>query len=354
LLLALSLVMVLAATAWGHVASTGYVDLESTGSVVRGRADLAVTDLHLALDLDHDDDGRVTWAEVKHNQSRVREYLGSNILFGRAEAPCPVSWNNLSWVVRPDGNHVAVDFAGQCPSPESGRLLTYRAIFAVDAQHHGIVSDIASDGLLVIEKPDTATLGARDSGFAGFVRMGAWHIWIGIDHLFFLLALLLPAVFDRRDLPRANFRDVALDVAQVVTAFTLAHSITLVIATMGWLMLPMKWIEVAIALSVAMVAANNLVHVSDARWAASFALGLLHGFGFSSVLAELPLGGTRLSLALLGFNLGVELGQVAIVLGFLPLGFVLRRTTAYKAAMWILSALMFAIAIYWSVERSWS
>jgi hypothetical protein len=171
------------------------------------------------------------------------------------------------------------------------------------------------------------------------------------------MALLLPSVLRRRLAgarwqPADHFGEVLRDVLTVVTAFTLAHSITLILSSLGWVRLPVRLVETAIALSVAVAALNNLVRGVDARWAVAFALGLLHGFGFSNVLLDVGLPGRHLVAALLGFNLGVELGQLAVVAAFLPLAFLVRRSRGYRVALWLASAAMVAVALYWSVQRA--
>jgi hypothetical protein len=189
---------------------------------------------------------------------------------------------------------------------------------------------------------------------ASFVREGIWHIWMGIDHILFLTCLILPAVFQRRTqrwIAADSLRDVCKEVFEIVTAFTLAHSITLVISAVGLVALPSRWIETAIALSVVAAALNNLLRTIDARWAVAFALGLLHGFGFSSVLIDLGLPSHELIGALLGFNLGVELGQAAIVVALLPALYWIRRTVAYQAVLWAGSAGVAVVATLWSYQR---
>jgi hypothetical protein len=148
-----------------------------------------------------------------------------------------------------------------------------------------------------------------------------------------------------------SLRDVAKEVLETVTAFTLAHSITLVSSAVGLVTLPSRFVETAIALSVVAAAANNLLRTIDARWAVAFALGLLHGFGFSSVLIDLGLPSRELIGALLGFNVGVELGQAAIVLVALPVLFLIRRTLAYQALLWAGSASVVLVASVWSYQR---
>jgi len=132
---------------------------------------------------------------------------------------------------------------------------------------------------------------SRLEQFADYVREGVWHIWIGFDHILFLVSLLLPSVFilvENRWAPATRFRDTFWDVFRVATSFTIAHSITLSLAALSIIQLPSRLVESCIALSVVLAALNNiwpLVH--GRRWAVAFGFGLIHGFGFASVLADL-------------------------------------------------------------------
>lgn len=166
--------------------------------------------------------------------------------------------------------------------------------------------------------------------FLDFVREGIWHIWIGLDHILFLLTLLLVTVVrraGRRWNAVGGFRQVFGHVLKVVTAFTLAHSITLSAAALGLVSPPSRLVEALIALSVVLAALNNLYPIVTKRlWVVACAFGLIHGFGFASVLQALGLPREALVLSLFGFNLGVEIGQVAIIALFLPLVFALRRS----------------------------
>jgi len=193
--------------------------------------------------------------------------------------------------------------------------------------------------------------------FLTYGREGVWHIWTGFDHVLFLLSLLLPAVRVRRDgagQPAASFRASFTDVAKIVTAFTVAHSITLSLAALGVVSPPSRWVESAIALSVVLVALNNLFPVvAGGRWVAAFAFGLIHGFGFAGALADLGLPPGSLALSLAGFNLGVESGQLALVAVFLPFAFALRDTAVYRrVALAGGSAVIAVIALGWLVERA--
>jgi hypothetical protein len=193
-------------------------------------------------------------------------------------------------------------------------------------------------------------------GFLAFVQHGIWHIWIGYDHILFLLSLLLPAVLVWREhawravaAPRAALTDVL----RIVTAFTLAHSVTLSLAALGLVALPSRWVESAIALSVLLAALNNLRPITHGRrWAAAFGFGLVHGFGFATVLGDLGLQSGALAASLVGFNLGVEIGQLAIVAAFLPLAWAVRRSWFYRRVVMLGgSSLIMLVAAIWLGER---
>jgi hypothetical protein len=193
------------------------------------------------------------------------------------------------------------------------------------------------------------------SQFGDYVRHGVWHIWIGFDHILFLLSLLLPAVLVLG--PGASqpqtLRAAFIDVIKVVTAFTIAHSITLSLASLQILSLPSRWVESAIAASVVLAALNNIWPLFRGRRPhAAFVFGLIHGFGFAGVLADLGLPQGALLLSLAGFNVGVELGQLAIVAVFLPLAFLSRRTWFYRQVLTGGSALIALLAAVWLFERA--
>ena len=172
----------------------------------------------------------------------------------------------------------------------------------------------------------------------------------------FLLALLLPAVLIRRAdqwEPTPTLRGAAVETLKVVTAFTVAHSITLSLAALQVISLPSRWVESVIAASVVLAALNNLRGTIDKRrWVLAFIFGLIHGFGFASVLADLGLPQSALVLALVGFNVGVELGQLAIVAVFLPIAFWLRATRFYRVGVLTGGSIVVAIlASWWLAQR---
>ena len=193
--------------------------------------------------------------------------------------------------------------------------------------------------------------------FLDYLATGVTHIWKGYDHILFLLSLLLPAVVVRgkkRWVPSEGFGVAFIDVLKIVTAFTVAHSITLSLATLQVVSLPARISESAIAMSVVLAALNNLFPIiRGRRWVVAFCFGLIHGFGFASVLTDLGLPSGVLALALVGFNLGVEVGQIAIVAIFLPVAYLLRRTWLYRSLVLVGgSSAIVAVAALWFVERA--
>ncbi len=246
--------------------------------------------------------------------------------------------------------------------------MRYSLFFDFDTQHKGLLKLESPNGgalatltgVFAADRPEqmfelrTRTLLEQ---FIDFAREGVWHIWVGFDHILFLLSLLLPAVLvaSRHGQWQASpqFKPVFWDVLKVVTAFTLAHSITLSLAALQVVSLPSRLVESTIALSVLLAALNNVRPiVAEKRWMMAFVFGLIHGFGFASVLADLGLPREALLLALVGFNLGVEAGQMAIVASFLPIAFVLRGTLFYRRGIMTGGSLLIAlVAAIWMVER---
>jgi hypothetical protein len=150
-----------------------------------------------------------------------------------------------------------------------------------------------------------------------------------------------------------RFMPAFWDVFRVVTAFTVAHSITLSLAALAIISLPTRLTETAIAFSVLLAALNNIWPVVHGRrWLVAFGFGLIHGFGFASVLTDLGLPQGALLLALVGFNLGVEAGQLLIVAVLVPLAYAVRRSGFYRRVIFVPgSAVIAAVALGWMIER---
>ena len=267
------------------------------------------------------------------------------------------------WASNTDGRpHTVIPFS----TPLSGQseiAVEYVDFFGFDPQHKEVTSLAVGGevrvGLLSQQERAwrTPTTGRGPAGqFAKFTWEGVWHIWIGIDHILFLLALLLPSVLtfsDGRWRPVTGFRQALINVLKVVTAFTVAHSVTLSLAALQIVTLPSRFVESVIALSVLLAALNNIWPVvRDRAWLVAFGFGLVHGFGFANVLADLQLPSGTLAIALVSFNIGVELGQLAIVSVFFPVAFSVRDSRFYQPVKLRLgSAVIGVIALGWIVQR---
>lgn len=352
--------------AQAHKASDAYLSLDVDGAQVRGQLDVALRDVDVAIGLDADDDGQITWGELRQQREALAGWALRHVSLSRdagGTSPCQLEVGALQVDQHTDGTYAVLPLAGRCSGADGPLTLGYRLMFEQDAQHRGLVRlslDGAAQSLVFSpERPEQridATPPSAWTTLHQYVVEGVWHIWLGFDHVLFLLALLLPAVLvwdGRRWQGVARLGLAGREVLAVVTSFTLAHSVTLSLATLGWVSLPSRWVESVIALSVVLAAANNLrPTVQGRRWIAAFGFGLIHGFGFASVLADLGLPRDALVLSLVGFNVGVELGQIAIVALFLPLAFRARDTAFYRRGVLVGGSLLtLALAGIWLVER---
>ena len=352
-----------ASAALAHKASDSYLVLDVQGTVVTGQWDIALRDIDFALGLDADGNAEISWGELRARHADIAAWaLGRLALRRGSDCALQVSGNQVD--EHTDGAYAVLHLSGSCPSVTGDLSLRYGLLFELDALHRGLLR-LSLDGITqtAVMSPDNAlqNFGPRElsrlSQFAQYLVEGIWHIWIGFDHILFLLALLLPVVLVReagRWRGVARLGDALHEVLWVITSFTAAHSITLSLAALGLVELPSRLVEATIALSVVLAAANNLWPLIERRrWMVAFGFGLIHGFGFASVLADLGLPRESLVLSLLGFNLGVEVGQLVIVSVFLPLAFMLRATVFYRHGVFVGgSVVTMGVALLWLIERA--
>jgi hypothetical protein len=363
--LALAFALLLAcAPALAHKPSDSYLTLTAGDDPLRGQWDIALRDLEYAIGLDADGDGAITWGELRARHAQIAAYALARLTLWSDGQPCKAEAREQLIDEHSDGTYAVLRFAVLCPAAPRRTLEIGYSLFAdLDPTHRGLVrvqhGTATASGVLGPDRPRLeVALGesSRLRQFLDYGREGVWHIWIGIDHVLFLVSLLLPAVLvlaGRAWQPAPRFAPVFWEVFKIVTAFTVAHSITLSAAALGLLELPSRLVESLIALSVALAALNNLKPLVLARrWAVAFGFGLVHGFGFASVLADLGLPRDALLVSLVGFNLGVEAGQLAIVCLFLPAAFFARRHWVYRRLVFAGgSAAIALVAVTWMTER---
>ncbi len=362
----LGLLVLLAAPALAHKPSDSYLSLQlQADGRFSGQWDIALRDLDHAIGLDADGNAEITWGELRARHQEIAAYVLARLAVEADAVPCRLLPGEQLVDDHTDGAYTVLPFSVSCENtPQRVIAVDYRLFAELDPQHRGLLRlDIAGVSRSAIFSPAQSRQQFELQGtsplsqFLAYGGEGVWHIWIGFDHILFLLSLLLPAVLvwqGRRWQAVESLRAASIDVLKIVTAFTLAHSITLSLATLGVVELPSRLVEASIAASVVLAALNNVFPVFHRRrWVVAFVFGLIHGFGFASVLADLGLPSGSLLLALVGFNLGVELGQLAIVAAFLPIAFLLRHSAFYRRGVLIAGSLAIAmLAGIWFAERA--
>ena len=354
-----------AAGAFAHKASDSYLTLSVADSgKISGHWDIALRDLEEAIGLDADGDGNLTWGEVKARHRAIAGYALSRLALAGDGRSCALQAGAQQIDDHTDGAYTVIPLEGDCPEKTTRLAVDYRLLFDIDPQHRGLLRlEAGGRDLTSVLGPESGTqpfvIGQASlwRSLAEFVREGIFHIWTGFDHLLFLVALLLPAVMVRqagRWLPAPNGHKVIWTVAGIVTAFTLAHSLTLALAVLGLVTPPSRWIESLIAVTVIAAALDNLrPFIPGPRWSMAFFFGLVHGFGFASVLIDLNLPADTLAVSLVGFNLGVEIGQLVVVGTLLPLAYLTRRESIYpRRVVWLGSCAIAMVASGWLVDRA--
>lgn len=357
----LCVALILAASAaQAHKASDSYLQLDATDHGLSVRWDIALRDLDAALDLDINEDGKLTWAEVRAALPRIQAYALARITI----EGCTLRPIRQALERRNDGTYAVLFLSSDCLLVKPPAI-AYTLLREVDPTHRGIAR-IARPGtplqLSLLDPTHPAALTtptrttAASSGW-GFLGDGIRHILSGYDHVLFLLCLLLPSVMRRTPdgwRPVERLSQAVLPVVGIVSAFTVAHSITLGLAATQVVSLSPAFIEPAIAVTIILAALDNVWPIFPVRRVVvTFLFGLIHGFGFAGVLTELNLPTADFAWALLEFNVGLELGQLLIVVSVTALLFVLRQRPLYRS--WVVRGGSFAaivVGVLWLIERT--
>jgi hypothetical protein len=367
----------LATPASAHSGDESYLILSVTENSMVGRAELPFTDLRgvLGLTLEGDDDAKLD--ELEANQSIIVDYLDEHLDIGVGEASWPIVFDDIelffSEAEEDDGNYIVVPFEVEADRPVPRTFDVRFDVFVeeVDGRQNllliendwqaGVIENgwdslaIFNAGTPVVE----ADLGSPNalSNLWSSIKLGINHIETGPDHILFVLVLLLPSVLVWGASgwnPADNFGAALWRILTIVTMFTVAHSITFSLAGLGFLPLPSpRIVESIIALSIGAAALHNLRPIAPNReWLLSFVFGLFHGMGFASLVSGLEVDrGTQL-VSLLGRNIGIEIGQAAVVIILFPALFLLRRLVAYRPIFVAVSLILAVVAVGWGIERA--
>jgi hypothetical protein len=325
-----------------------------------------LADLELAVGVDDNDDGVISNDELQTHSQAIAEFALAHLQVKTDGTPRQVKVTGQKIQNHLTGVYEALLLTVDGPVAPGRLEVECNLFFDINPQflNRLMVNFQGHDEAvnLTREKPVYVCESSRPHRarqFWGFGREGVWHIWSGYDHILFLLALLLPSVLRRVNKtwePVPDFRVAFVNVLKIVTAFTVAHSITLSLATLEIVKLPSRLTESAIAASVILAAINNIVPLFQRReWMVAFGFGLIHGFGFASGLSEMGITQQNLVVALIGFNLGVETGQLAIVALFLPVAYALRSYWIYSRILLAGgSSVIILRATLWLVERAFN
>ncbi len=362
-----------------HAPDQSYIYLRIYKEAIGGRFEMTAKDMNQALGLSLDN--KLTMEAITPHLKDIQNYLLSRSSFKgggenysvRFVEPTILSLEEMEDFAR---FHFELDGVSKVPDEID---IFYNVLFDKNPIHRGVLiveynwkAGIVDNEALIsnIYSGDNTQqpLSLKDvslwKGFVALVKLGIWHIWIGLDHILFIVALILPSVVRRREtenvldtdnktwIPVESFGAAFWYIIKIITFFTIAHSITLALASLNIINLPSRFVESIIALSIALAALHNIIPIfKHKEWMIAFGFGLFHGFGFASVLGEKGLSGDYMVLSLLGFNVGVELGQVLIICMVFPFLFLLRKQKIYPPIIKYGSMVLIFISLYWFIER---
>jgi len=361
-LLFTSCFLILSSNALSHQTSTGYFSGELNNSgAINGELQIRLFDLERTVGLDIDQNGELTWGEALSQADAVEQYISRSLNFTRQQKSCATSFSG-NWKLDKHFNepYLVLPVSAQC-ALEGALRVDYSSFFDYDSEHKLLFSFSTQQQAFsrVISNTSQKLILDTQSGslwatFKEFTQQGAIHIWIGLDHVLFLMCLLLASVFSSNNASKQvkSVRDTSMQILVVVTAFTLAHSVTLAATALNWIQVSSAWVEVGIAISVLAAALNNIFPLVKKLTLVTFGFGLLHGMGFAGVLGELGLPSDQKLLTVLAFNLGVEFGQLVIILAALPI-MVLINKYNLKPRYWLVggSTAIALISVLWVIER---
>jgi len=347
LLLGAFLAMIIPDHGLAHKTSLTTAEVSVSGKEVTFRLKVSAHDLAVALGIETDLVTPVSMAAFEARKKVLFRYIQDRLAIHAQNAPCSSQPPVVDYSQLPDDLLLVVDF--NCSEPVEQLTVNYRLFFDIDSSHRSLgrlilpgseeqfLFDRSFTRLeLEIAKPLAQSLASR---FGRIFLLGVEHILIGYDHILFLLALLIVS---------AHFWQMV----KVATAFTVAHSITLALAWYGIVDFPGRIVEIAIAISIAYVAIENIVSQRFGhRWLLAGGFGLVHGLGFYSALRDMGLGQADMATTLLAFNLGVETGQIAVIaLVYTPLAW-WKNQQWYRSSTRACSMLILLVASWWVIER---
>ena len=313
----LALLLFSASQLHAHQDSIGYWTIRVEPPQVRSTIRISILDLNFLPELDANSDGVLEYQEVSARRQDIQSRLVEHFLIRSGDRTSETRVEGFRIL---DSGELELSLHHLFHQPP-GELQLESTFHKLTDDRHRTFCQVDMDGALTQYVLDVN------------------HILTGYDHLAFLLGLII-------------LGGALKSLVGIVSSFTVAHSLTLVLATLDLVILPTRFVEAAIALSICYVALENMfVREVRYRWVITFFFGLIHGFGFSNVLREMQLPKPGLAVSLLSFNLGVEVGQLAILLLLFPAVLYLSRRRWHSVAINLASALMLGLGGFWFVQR---
>ncbi|NEP19665.1 MAG: HupE/UreJ family protein [Leptolyngbya sp. SIO4C1] len=356
-----------------HKLGQSYVYLQVGEDTIDARLEIPVKELNQVLDLGFPADKKVRQAEIEPHLEQIQAYVDNHFQLSCQPQTCGLMFRGYDFLNTTFAQFLQLRYSVMPVDGIPDQLqVTYDVILAEQPQHINMLLieenwqtgtfGNESQALLIFDQAGQSktvdlTSGSLFRGFVGVVKLGIEHILEGIDHVLFLVALLLPSVLRRRDdrwQPVGKFSTALVYIIKIVTAFTIAHSITLCLATLQIVQVPSRLVESVIAASIGLAAVEIFYPIFRGRtWLIIFLFGLFHGFGFADALAELGVTSQHAALSLFGFNLGIEIGQIAIIAIVFPLLYLLRTQRFYPRVVLRSGGLLLGtMSLYWFIERA--
>lgn len=361
-------------SAVAHGLGQSYIYFQIREDSISTRVELPIKELNDVLELGLSTDEKVKSEDIEPHLETIKTYVDKNLALDCAPDACRQEFRDYGFLNTTFAQFLQLnyDLAGFQALPQSIDV-AYDVILEQLPQHTNMLLveenwrtgtfQNESEPLIIFTKPgQTQTLdltaGGLWQGFLAIVQLGILHIVSGIDHVLFLVALLLPSVLRRQKdepwQPVGKFSTACVYLIKIATAFTIAHSITLCLATLQIVQVPTRVVESVIAASIGLAALDIFYPVFRGRsWVIIFLFGLFHGFGFADILTKLGITNQHAALSLFGFNLGIEIGQLMIIAVIFPVLYFLRNQRFYPSVVMKTGALLLgAMSLYWFIERA--
>lgn len=360
-------------SAEAHTGEQSYIYFEIFDTEIAGEVQIPVADINAATGLSIPEDETGMHTAIAANLDEIHTYILEHFSVGDGVTTWPIEFHGWRVLEFPPGSYGIFEFELGRTFDQSPREFTVffdavlhqnpdrDALLIIETDWQSGTFQNEARGLLRYTPGSTTQVVSLAEasfwkGMAAVTGLGIQHIRIGTDHILFVLALVLPSVLvftaGRRWQPAPTFGSSLWRVLKIVSMFTVAHSITLALGGFGIVELPTKLVEAVIAISIALAALHNIRPLfPNKEWLMAFGFGLFHGFGFAGLLSDLGLDRSQRVASLLGFNVGIEIGQAVIILLVFPALFLARRTRVYERAMYVASGLLAIVALGWAVER---